>query len=126
MTRAWFQLHPEPSDQHSAMPPKARIALLDQWQEQSAAFAATRGYCPDLDAMRDRIRQESWAPPDSLAADRLCGLISLADAVPPSRPVRKPGNSVSAPGSSRGAPVLTIRLRPWASRLLQRTGVLRR
>ena len=126
LTRAWFRLHPTPDHQLSAMPPEDRLSLLDQWEALSAPFAAERGYRPDLQAMRDQITGEAWHAPNALSLDRLGELITLLDAsASTGAKARAPHTSAPQSTTNKGAPVLTIRLRPWASNLLRRAGLLK-
>lgn len=124
IARGWFRLHPQPADQQSALPPATRRALIDRWDAQSAVFAARRGYAPDLAAMRNRLETEDWAEPKTMPAGHIADLIRLSEAATPGLTAPVPARArrtTAAPG----APVLTIRLRPWASNLLRRAGLIR-
>jgi len=124
MARGWFRLHARPDDQQSALPPAARAALLDRWEDVSASFAAPRGYLPDLAALRQRLETEDWSEPGAMPAGHIADLVRLSEAA-------APGPAAPASARSRqtrpapGAPVLTIRLRPWVSDLLRRAGLIR-
>ena len=116
MLQAWFALHPPGGSDASLLPPLERAALLDHWQGQSQAFAAARGYDPDLDAARAALAQEHWTPPEALPASALMDLIDLAQqAMPPAEP------APPRPRPPRGGEMsLVIRLRPWAADLARR------
>ncbi|MCA0869713.1 glycosyltransferase [Seohaeicola saemankumensis] len=125
LLQAWFTLNPDPAaTDQSLLPPAARAALLDQWQDRSAAFAAERGYAPDLSAARAALAQEHWQPPGPVAPDKLRDLIDAAAQAAPTAP-RLPQHP--GPARTPGEMSLTIRLRPWAAGLVRRTrGLARR
>ncbi len=126
--RAFFAASPDadprPAARQSLLPPAARLALVDQFAAQSAAWAAARGYAPDLDRIRADILSHPWEPQQDLptplleslqaarlqaesallpdpapAADRF---MAIAPADQPEHPARRPGDIV-----------LRLRPRPW-------------
>jgi hypothetical protein len=127
--RAFFAALPPGDDRASFLPPQARLALVDAFAAKSAAWAAARGYAPDLDALRDRLRQEAWLPPDAVPAavmDRLRMARLQAEhdpkepraaALPDLEP--EPLAPARRDWADDGV-VLRLRLRPWAQRALMR------
>ena len=114
--RAWFAQRNASRADHSLLPAAARLRLIDDWVERSAAYAAARGYAPDLDAIRASV-PAAWTPPETIPAEMLADLfdaVAMADTPAPSRP---------APARHRhpGQLKLTLRLRPWAARFVHRT-----
>lgn len=74
--------------------------------------------------MRNRLETEDWAEPKTMPAGHIADLIRLSEAATPGLTAPVPARArrtTAAPG----APVLTIRLRPWASNLLRRAGLIR-
>jgi hypothetical protein len=127
--RAFFAAQPPGTDRASFLPPEGRLALVDAFAAKSADWAAARGYAPDLDALRDRLRHEGWAPPDALPAavmDRLRMARLQAEFDPkehkaPAPPDLEPDPWLSGRnGWAEDGVVLRLRLRPWAQRALLR------
>lgn len=110
----------------SALPPAARLALIDRFALLSADWAAARGYAPDLAALRAELAAESWHPPEALSQallDRLQAARLQAEPTAEPEPAR-PALRLAARGPQ--GPELRLRLRPWALALLQRATALRR
>ena len=81
--RGYFATAPDSDPSPSALPPAARLALLDQWEEQSSAFAASRGYTPDMAQWRADLTQEDWTPPAGVSPDQITALLdATASALP--------------------------------------------
>lgn len=132
--RAFFAAHPPGNDRASFLPPQDRLALVDTFAARSATWAAARGYAPDLDALRDRLRHEVWAPPGAMPVAvmdrlRMARLQAEHDPKEPSAPAlpdldREPLVPAHRGWADEGV-VLRLRLRPWALSVLRRLGTWR-
>ena len=127
--RAFFAAAPPGQDRASFLSPSTRLALVDAFEARSAAWAAARGYAPDLDALRARLRDQDWAPPIALASCvldrvRMARLQAEHDPADPAPPAAEAADAKSlspAPGGwATDGVVLRLRLRPWAHRALLR------
>ncbi|MEO0402249.1 MAG: glycosyltransferase family 2 protein [Pseudomonadota bacterium] len=99
--------------------PADQIALLDAFEATSAAFCADRGYAPDLDTIRDRIRATPWTPPTAVSADTLARLIDVgAQIVGDNPPPAKV--TTQAKRRKRARYSFVIRPRPWVVTLLDK------
>lgn len=126
--RAFFAAALPEGSRASVLPPQARLALVDRFADRSAAWAAARGYAPDLAALRARLAQEDWQAPLDIPAPvldrlRMARLQAEHDhPVPATMPQTEPDPAPDLPGRSfaQDGVVLRVRLRPWAQRLLAR------
>lgn len=141
-----FLADAERDDRHSLVPPERRGETLARFRATSGAFAAERGYAPDYAGMETALAAEDWQPPSAIAPDDLERIVEAAlrspqlwvptgdlghtrlqrvmgnaptRAAPPPQPAAKPKARRKPPG-------VTIRLRPWAARLLGRITGTRR
>ena len=116
LLRAWLALHPAPQDQMALMPPDLQADVTKRWTEQSAAFAQDRGYG------LSQPNSVNWTPFEGLDAETLDSLMQLlAQDCRPSSMSTAVDNAALAPQvhPDRGM-ALTIRLRPWVTRLIRR------
>ena len=131
--RSFFAAGAPGSDRQSFLPPGDRLALVQQFTDRSADWAAARGYATDLAAVADRLASTPWHPPGPLPADvldrlRQARLQAEYDATSAQPPRAEPEPAPALPGH-RPRPdglVLRLRLRPWARHALQRVGLIRR
>ncbi len=107
--------------------PADRLATLDRFAAVSAAWAAARGYAPDLDAARAAVAAEAWEPPAGLPAalvERLAVARIMAE-----RPADDAGPAVAGPppaAQDDRAVTIRIRPRPWLAALIDRARRARR
>lgn len=99
----------------SLLPPDLRLGLIERLNERSRAFAAQRGYAPDIDAWRAGLAAERWTPDGPLDAELLRDISEarqIAESVISPRPMPT-RRTVSAAVPARGALTLRVRPRPW-------------
>ncbi|MGQ0567159.1 MAG: glycosyltransferase [Gemmobacter sp.] len=130
--RAFFAALPALSGRASLLSPAERVALVDRFAAQSGAWAAARGYAPDLAALRLRLATEDWQAPDHLPARIVEALLAArlqAEAAMRAAPQQADRFAVTA-GSDRlrvpGEVVLRLRPRPWVRRAVRWASQLRR
>lgn len=115
--RTWFSLRPEPAGPDAGLlAPAERLRLIDAWQQNSAGFAAARGYAPDLAALRAEIAAQDWTPPGDVTPEMLHDLFDAAAITDAPVAARGPAR----PARRKDGVILTVRLRPWAANLWQR------
>ncbi|MFK7753730.1 MAG: glycosyltransferase [Sedimentitalea sp.] len=117
LMRAYFALPKSQTPDTSLLSPDHRATLLRDWQQRSGAFAAQRGYAPDLTLAQSQLSAEIWTPPAEIAAEALQTLTDLATTM------ERPGKSAPlppVPTRTPKGPSVTIRLRPWVAQLLAR------
>lgn len=128
----YFAAPPNVGPQASLLSPAARVALLEQFETQSGAFAAARGYAPDVRALAQQIAHEDWTPANSVPMAHVQALLDVGaqvagdsetQAPPPTpaqleQPDRSEAKVVGRTRPSRYS--FTIRPRPWLVRLLDR------
>ncbi len=119
LLQALFSLRSVPAtDDFSLLSPQQRLEILDRWQEKSAAFAATRGYKPDLASARTELANEPWSAASTVAVEHLNDLIGLAHQATGDATASAPLPGHNQQGVSDMS--VTIRLRPWLANLLRR------
>lgn len=129
--RGFFAAAPPGPDRGSFLPPAGRLALVQAFAERSAAWAAERGYAPDLGTLAARLEAADWQPPGPLppeVLDRLrqARLQAEYDAAPAAAPQPEPAPALPGhPRPRKDGLTLHLRLRPWARHALQRAGLLR-
>ncbi|WP_417242553.1 glycosyltransferase family 2 protein [Celeribacter sp.] len=114
--RGYFATAPDGDPVQSALPPAARLALLDQWEDQSADCAAARGYAPDTGAWRTALAQEDWSPSTGASHAQITALLAAtASALPQGPPTETaPTPRPAAPRKSgRKRRKRRIHPRPW-------------
>jgi hypothetical protein len=90
------------------------------WEERSAAYAAARGYTPDLAWMRAGLDAEQWTPLAGIDIDRFDRLGDLIAQLAPEMPGDHRGTPPQNDQRRNGDMAVTIRLRPWAADLVRR------
>ncbi len=122
--RAWFTLHPQSGTgtDASLLAPADRLALLAQWQAQSADFAAARGYAPALEPALAALAARDWRPPTGIALDWLRDLVDIAGQTGAALP-ETPRSAAPHDRPHAAEMTLTVRLRPWAARLARRLSI---
>ncbi|MDR7123462.1 glycosyltransferase family 2 protein [Pseudotabrizicola sp. 4114] len=118
--RGFFAIHPPARDARSAISPQDRAALVDAFAAGSAAWAAQRGFAPDLAAIRAALAAEVWEPPSALSGDTLERLLQARLQVerPAAEAGAPPANRFELGDRGNGGLTIRIRPRPWLSRLL--------
>ncbi len=132
--RAFFAVPGGRGSRASFLPPAERRALVQRFAERSGAWAAARGYAPDLPALQARLAAEDWAEPAALPAavlDRLrIARLQAEHDAPAAAAARlaEPEPAPALPGRSSGddGVILRVRLRPWARKALARLAGWRR
>lgn len=119
----------------SLMPPATRLDLIDRFERQSRDWATERGYEADLEAMRQELEAEDWAPVTQISAARLerlahamlqtGGLLEHAH-----QPAPNPAGSAAVAAAESAYRLasdhhahgrnrrLRVKLRPWAAKLM--------
>lgn len=129
--RDFFATAPRPTGPDSDLgPPDAALAQIALFRRLSGDWAASRGYAPDWEAVEAALRAAPWQPWTALSADMQEALLqsclrseSGPLPAPPSRrddPIAPDPEPAATP--RRDGVVLSVRLRPWVARLLQRLG----
>lgn len=109
----------------SFLSPELAAGVRDSFQAQSAVWAAERGYHADLSS---RPEDATWQPLAALPNDVYelvlrCALRTETEVAAPVVPIHytPPQMPPTAErGVDEGAPILQMRLRPWAARLFRR------
>ncbi|WP_417270455.1 glycosyltransferase family 2 protein [Celeribacter sp.] len=107
--RGYFATAPDNDPSPSALPPAARLALLNQWEEQSGTFAAARGYTPDVAQWRAALTQEDWTPPAGVSPDQITALL---DATASALPHVSQPKTIKAPKPKPATSQRKFRIRP--------------
>ncbi len=132
MLKGWFAQRALNGDSASMIPPSRRADLLIRWSDASAGFAADRGYSPDLAVALKELLHENWEPPGPIDTDVLATLNDLSAMArtmtvpPPVPPVpKRPDTPQHVPPPTKNKTrspdpryALTVRLRPWAARIV--------
>lgn len=116
----WFAHAPPsvPGADTSLLPPADRAALIARFEQASAAFAAARGYAPDLPALYKGLDAEDWTPPHAIP---LAHLNHLRDVTAQEAGTQDTARALPAPEAApreAGAVRITIKPRPWVRRLM--------
>jgi glycosyltransferase involved in cell wall biosynthesis len=114
VVRTWLNLHPEPLDKMSLLPPDVRAGLIEVWREKSADFAAARGVTPDLTI------SANWTPFEGLNADRLAQLTTLLAQDTQPQALQTTLAQVAPQARPRPEMSVTFQLRPWAANIVRR------
>jgi len=114
---------PKPSKRRSSLLPVAdRLDLIDRFEGKSATFCAARGYAPDLGAMRQRLTQETWTPPQAIPLTHIHALLDATTqcAGEPDLPPQVGPRTQPKKTRKRHPYSFVIRPRPWLVFLLDR------
>lgn len=110
------------ADPQSLLSPAERLHLLDQFAARSEAFAAKRGYAPDLDALRQSVAQEDWAPLEAIPVAALQALTDVSTQVAGEAALPQTQRpQVSIVEDQRARYEIRFRPRPWVVKLLDAT-----
>ncbi|ALI56207.1 glycosyltransferase family 2 protein [Celeribacter marinus] len=118
--RGYFATAPDGDPTLSAIAPEARLAVLNQWIDLSASFAAARGYSPDTQAWRTALTQEAWTPPAGVSQAQLEALLAASASALPSipTPIDPVPVRTEIPRATAKRRRYRIRPRPWVYNVL--------
>lgn len=132
--RDFFLTAPVPDEPDAPIAsPAASLAQIGAFRSGSGDWAAARGYAPDWAGMTAQVADRTWTERTTLPAALTEALLQscLRTETPGLMPASTPYDRPPAPDSAewpedpplhdlRRGPVLRLRLRPWAVRLLDR------
>lgn len=121
--RSFFAAPLPAGDAASLLSPQARLALVESFRNQSQAFAAARGYGPDLDDIATRLHAEAWEALDTLPVSVIGQLLQARLQADLPDGTDTDDDSPDRPRTSPHA--LKITLRPWVVQALNRIGLLK-
>ncbi len=121
LMQAFFADTSRPATQrHSLLSPDQQRELLERFESSSAAFSASRGYAPDLTAMRARIDATNWAPAEAIPLDHLQALLDVGAQIAGENPPVGVQKITKARRTRKHRYSIVIRPRPWVVRLLDK------
>ena len=105
-------------DKMRLMPPEAQLGLIEHFAETSAAFAAARGYEPDLAAIRQDIAGTPWEPLDAIPAEHLAALLDVSAQIAGEMALPHQQRPQTRTTDQLGRYEVRVRLRPWVAKTL--------